>query len=142
MALDAATLMWIDRLGPEPGPNEVGRLRALRRRTKTPSELRLLDSLLAPVAAADALRAQRAPIERRIAYLESTLQPEQVAITAAARRVAERRLVTALTDPGPQQIDAAAATQRAKAAALRLGPRFEDVESELRDLRARHASLA
>lgn len=141
MALDAATLAWINRLGPEPSSSDLGQLRALRRHTTTPSEVRLLDSVLAPIGASDARRTEREAIQRRVAYLESMLQPEQVARADAARRVAEQRLTTALTDPGPQQVGLADAERRASSAARVLGANELGVASELRDLRARIAAI-
>jgi hypothetical protein len=141
MALDAATLTWINRLGPEPTPTEVIQLRLLRRHATEPSQARLLDSILGPASAAEQRAAQRAAVERRIAYVESSVTPEATTRPDAARRVASQRLVTALTDPGPQHIGPAEAERRSSAAAEGLGSNEIDVAAELRDLRARLAAF-
>ena len=137
MALDAATLAWISRLGPATSSQEIVQLQMLRRHATTASETRLIESILSPGLEAEARRTERASIEQRIAQLEAMQSADHVRNDDVARRVAEKRLRLALTDPGPQQVTQAEAERRARTATKNLGTSEAVVTDELAQLRTR-----
>src|ERR671914_2238981 len=76
MSLTGSDLEWIRRLGDEIKDRDRVPLIRLRRRTTDPSDIRLLDSLLAGQENRDGMRRERQQLERRRDQLKWQLSQE------------------------------------------------------------------
>jgi hypothetical protein len=118
MALSPADLEWIRRLPAHPSPEEQGILRAMRRGARGKDEVRLLESLLAPIGRTNAQSQERAELEQRLAVIDDALSDEgreraHAAVRRGALRIVNHRASAARRTP--LESDHAAAIEAARA---------------------------
>jgi hypothetical protein len=139
VALDASTLEWIRRLPSVPTPQDLAAVRALRRSTREPGDIRLLESLLASAAPAERAAAERRTLETRLAYLESQDTPETQARIASQLAAATKQLTYSIrVQNGVPESEAA---RRAQEIVERQKPDAEARRSEMRSIRRRLREL-
>ena len=141
MALSLADLEWIRRLPLQPSPEDQGTLRALRRGVTSADEVRLLDSLLAPIGRANAQGQERTDLERRLAVLDDRLSDEgqDKARTAARRgalRIVDHKATAARRNPlqSDQETAVAAALAGAKERHREMERERVEIKGRLREI--------
>ena len=140
MSLDASTLEWTRRLPAVPDDHDAAALRVLRRHTSDPSDIRLLDSLLAEPNARAQKRDERGRLEARRDYLRAMNTPAGQAELERQRQVAISHLASTIAYENRQLQHEA--IPRAEAA-LRSTWQERDAEerSELASVEAQLAAL-
>jgi hypothetical protein len=149
MALTQTDLEWIRRLGFAPTPEEKATLRVMRRAATSPDEVRLLDSLLAPIGRANALDQERTELEQRLAVLDDRLSDEgqdqaNTAVRRGALRIVGHQASAARRNPLQSEQEAAIKAAMADATARRRSMEQEraEIKRRLREIRRDGRSVA
>jgi hypothetical protein len=141
MALDASTLEWIRRLPDELGVEDLATLQVLRRQATGPSDVRLLDSLLAGVGERQEADRKQAEASRRAAHLREEREPANQARTEQQREQAVKQLAQSLREK--LRVPPAEAERRARQSLTRSwNDQDRHDAAELRELRNAQASHA
>ncbi len=135
MALTPADMELIRRMGDVPTPEQRAVLRVMRRATMAADEIRLLDSLLAPIGRANAREQERSELEQRLAVIDDALSDEGQERSAAAVRRGALRILghqASAARRTPLQSDQDAAIKSAMADAKERRRAMEDERAEIK----------
>jgi hypothetical protein len=140
MAFDQATIEWIRRLDRVPTDTQLTQLLLLRRSTNEPSEIRLLDLVLAPAQRRRDLARSRESLERRLSHVEAYLATDDR--DACARRVERESRALAAAYVREHGLRDRAAAERADAVTTKaIRDERSRMAAERQDLRLRIAAI-